>query len=269
MKSEVDRLYDAYVFDLDGTLYLGENALPGAVEVVSALRRARIPVRFLSNNPTRGKQDYLDKLASMGFQPEPNEVVTTVDATARWLKKNHPDAVVFPIAEGPILRALREAGIATSADPSEIDIVLASYDRTFDYQKLQIAFDALWQHKRAFLMATNPDAYCPFPGGRGEPDCAAIVAAIEASTGVKNQVTIGKPNPHILLEALAGTGVDPSNAIMVGDRLGTDIAMAVGLGMDSALVLTGDSTRADAEQLPESAQPEYVLEGVSDLLPTD
>lgn len=267
MKPEVDRLYDAYVFDLDGTLYMGNEALPGALSVVRTLREAGRPVRFLSNNPTRNKEGYLDKLRALGFEAEENEVVTTVDATARWLKKNHPGAVVFPIAEEPVLSALRDAGIATSHDPSEIDIVLASYDRTFDYQKLQIAFDALWQHKRAFLMATNPDAYCPFPGGRGEPDCAAIVAAIEASTGVKNQVTIGKPNPHILLDALAETGVQPSQALMVGDRLGTDIAMATGLGMDSALVLTGDSTREQAASLPESDRPTYVLGTVGDLLP--
>ncbi len=104
---------------------------------------------------------------------------------ARWLSQNHPDATVFPISEKPLKRALKEASIRISEREEEIDIVVASYDRTFDYHKLQIAFDAIWYHKRARLVTTNPDRYCPFPGGRGEPDAAAIVAAIEACTGAR------------------------------------------------------------------------------------
>jgi ribonucleotide monophosphatase NagD (HAD superfamily) len=96
--------------------------------------------------------------------------------TTRWLLAHHPDAVVYPIAEAPLRRAFESAGIRMSEDPAEIDIVVASYDRTFTYEKLQKAFDAIWFHRRARLIATNPDRYCPFPGGRGEPDCAAIVA---------------------------------------------------------------------------------------------
>src|SRR5215217_5249727 len=147
------QLYKGYVFDLDGTIYLGDKLLPGARRLVLKLRELGKKVAFLS--------------------------------MTRWLSQNHPDAVIFPIAEEPLKRALRKAGIRMSEKAEEIDLVVASYDRTFDYRKLQIAFDAIWYYKRARLLTTNPDRYCPFPGGRDEPDAAAIVAAIEACTGAR------------------------------------------------------------------------------------
>lgn len=258
--------YDAYVFDLDGTLYLGEEALPGAVGLVKALRDRGIPMRFLSNNPTRNAAEYVDKLRRLGFEAQPEEVVTTVAATCEWLRENYPDAVVFPIAEQPLVDALRDAGIRLSENPEEVDIVVASYDRGFTHAKLQIAFDAIWQHKRAFLVSTNPDRYCPFPDGRGEPDCAPIVAAIEVATGTKCVATIGKPNPHIAQTALAGMGARAERTLMVGDRLGTDIALGHASGMDTALVLTGDSTLQDVADTSVKSRPTYVIERVGELL---
>ena len=151
--------------------------------------------------------------------------------------------------------------------PEEIDIVVASYDRTFDYRKLQIAFDALWQHGRARLVTTNPDAYCPMPGGHGEPDAAAISAAIVASTGVPCEVNVGKPDRIMLETAIDVLGVAAQDCIMVGDRLQTDIAMAAAAGVDSALVLTGESTRASVATVPAELRPTYVLDRIDHLLP--
>ncbi|WP_232847817.1 HAD-IIA family hydrolase [Occultella kanbiaonis] len=259
--------YDAYVFDMDGTIYLGDELLPGAKDLVQGLRERGLPVRFLSNNPTKDPTAYAEKLERLGLPTPVEEIANTVVTTTRWLHANAPDAVVFPIAERPVVDALHAAGITTSADPAEIDIVLASYDRTFDYAKLQIAFDAIWFHKRARLMATNPDRYCPFPGGRGEPDAAGIVAAIEATTGVTCERHFGKPDPAMVEVALAGLDVRPERALMVGDRLATDIKMAVDGGMASALVLTGDSTAAEAAALPPQEHPTYVLDRIDALLP--
>ena len=199
-----DRLYGAYLFDLDGTIYLGDELLPGAERLVRALRERDLPVRFLSNNPTKDPEQYAAKLDGLGLPTPVTEIVNTVVTMTRWLLDNAPDAVVYPISEPPLLRALEAAGIRTSSDPAEIDIVVASYDRSFTYEKLQIAFDAIWYHQRARLVATNPDRFCPFPGGRGEPDCAAITAAVEACTGVRCEATVGKPDPAMLHAALAG-----------------------------------------------------------------
>ena len=260
-------VYDAYVFDMDGTVYLGDHLLPGAARMINELRRRGIGVRFLSNNPTKDPEQYSTKLGKLGLPTDVSDIANTVVTTAGWLKDNHPNAVLFPIAEEPLCNYLRKEGFTLSDDPEKIDIVIASYDRTFDYRKLQIAFDALWFHKRAILVQTNPDKYCPFPGGRGEPDCASIVAAIEASTGVKCQANFGKPDPIMLTEALRGFGVTPDRAVMVGDRLGTDIKMAVDGGMTSALVLTGDSKLEEALSLPEHEKPTYIIDRIDQLFP--
>jgi ribonucleotide monophosphatase NagD (HAD superfamily) len=176
-------------------------------------------------------------------------------------------ATVFPIAEEPLINALRDAGIRLSEDPSEIDIVIASYDRGFNYRKLQIAFDALWQREHVLLITTNPDRYCPFPGGKGEPDAAAIVAAIEASAGVACVANMGKPDRIMIDTVVAQLGVDPARTVMVGDRLETDIRMAVNAGMKSALVLTGDSQLTDVEKTASASRPSFIIPGVGSLLP--
>lgn len=262
-----ESLHKAYVFDLDGTIYLGDHLLPGAARMIQELRRREIPVRFLSNNPTKDPQQYAAKLERLGLTTPLTDIANTVVTTTRWLQTHHPDAVVFCISEEPLKNALREAGFVLSEDPEQIDVVVASYDRTFDYRKLQIAFDAIWFHKRAFLIQTNPDRFCPFPGGRGEPDCAAITAAIEACTGVPCRASMGKPDPIMLHEALAGLDLEPGDCVMVGDRLQTDIQMALDGGMASALVLTGEATADDVRALEPDHLPTYVLDRVDRLIP--
>jgi HAD superfamily hydrolase (TIGR01450 family) len=261
------QLYKGYVFDLDGTIYLGDKLLPGARRLVLKLRELGKKVVFLSNNPTKDPEMYAEKLTNLGIETPASDIVNTVVSMTRWLSQNHPDAVIFPIAEEPLKRALRKAGIRMSEKAEEIDLVVASYDRTFDYRKLQIAFDAIWYYKRARLVTTNPDRYCPFPGGRGEPDAAAIVAAIEACTGARCEANTGKPAP-IMLDIVADlTGLETSECVMTGDRLYTDIRMALDAGMISAVVLTGETTAEAIADEPASDKPTYVLERIDQLIP--
>jgi HAD superfamily hydrolase (TIGR01450 family) len=260
------RLYDGYLFDLDGTVYLGDQLLPGAYELITSLRDMGKETLFLSNNPTRDPEMYAEKLGRLGLPTPTDRILNTVVTMAAWLRREAADASVFVIGEEPLVRAIQEAGIRTTSRPEEIDIVVASYDRTFDYRKLQIAFDALWQHRRARLVTTNPDAYCPMPGGRGEPDAAAVVAAIEASTGAKCEANLGKPAPVMLQTALDILGLSASGCLMVGDRLYTDIAMAVDAGIDSALVLTGETTEAMVDTVPSERRPTFVLRRIDELL---
>ena len=266
-RTSPERLFDAYIFDMDGTIYLGDDLLPGAKRLVEGLRSLGRPVRFLSNNPTKDPQLYVEKLEKLGIPTPIEEIANTVVTTVRWLKANHPDAVVFPISEQPLKKALAEAGIAMSEDPERIDIVIASYDRTFEYRKLQIAFDAIWFYKRAILIATNPDRFCPFPGGHGQPDAASIIAAIEACTGTKCVANLGKPNPVMLTASLAGLDVEPANCVMVGDRLQTDIQMALDTGMASAMTLTGEATLDDVRARAQNQRPRYILDRIDKLIP--
>jgi len=261
-----ERLYDGYVFDLDGTIYLGDELLPGARRLILKLRELDRRVVFLSNNATKDPRMYAEKLTKLGLETPAEEIVNTVVTMTGWLLQNHPDATVFLIAEEPLKNALREAGIKTSENPEEIDIVIASYDRGFDYRKLQIAFDAIWFHKRATLVTTNPDRYCPFPGGRGEPDAAAIVGAIEGCTGTKCEVNVGKPDPIMLKTIMGLVDLDVKDCVMTGDRLYTEIRMALDAGMPSAVVLTGETKAEDLEGESETL-PDYALERIDHLIP--
>jgi HAD superfamily hydrolase (TIGR01450 family) len=263
-----DRLYEGYVFDLDGTIYLGDELLPGAKRLIPKLRELGKRVVFLSNNPTKDPKMYAEKLGTLGLKTPASEIVNTVVTMTEWLLRDHPEATVFPISEEPLKNSISRAGIRMSEDPEEIDIVIASYDRTFDYRKLQIAFDAIWFYERAMLVTTNPDRYCPLPGGRGEPDAAAIVAAIEACTGTMCQVNVGKPDPIMLETIMDLIGLDAKECVMCGDRLYTEIQMAKGAGMPSAIVLTGETTEKDLAGEP-AALPDYVLERIDQLVPRD
>lgn len=260
--------FESYIFDLDGTIYLGEALLPGSRNLIENLRARGKRIVFCSNNPTKSAQDYADKLSRLGLPTSSSEVYTSLVATVSWVQAMMPDAQVFPIGEPPLREALLAAGIKVSENPEEIDLVISSYDRTFEYRKLQIAFDALWFHQRARLVATNPDRFCPFPGGRGEPDAASITAAITASTGVECEAVLGKPSGDLLRIIMADTGLDPATTVMVGDRLATDMAFAHNTGMRAALVLTGETDRAMAAAAAPAMRPDMVLERIDDLLNT-
>jgi len=254
-------MYKAYIFDQDGTLYLGDQLLPGAAETIAALREAGRRTIFLSNNPTKTRDQYAAKLTRLGIPTTIEDIVNSSFVMVKWLLKFEPNAKLFVVGEEPLKNELKSAGFVLSEKAEEINTVVASFDRTFDYRKLQIAFDAI--NKGARLVATNPDRYCPTPNG-GEPDCAAMIAAIEACTGIKCDPIVGKPSP-IMVEMIMGlVDLPPGDCIMVGDRLETDIKMGIDAGMATALVLTGD---ANLEKLANSGlKPTMVLESIDGLL---
>ena len=254
-------MYDAYIFDQDGTIYLGEQPLPGAAETIAALRAAGKRTIFLSNNPTKTREQYAAKLTRLGIPTPIEDIVNSSFVLVQWLLCEAPAARLFVVGEEPLKSDLRAAGFVLSEEAGEIDIVVASFDRTFDYRKLQIAFDAIRAGAR--LVATNPDRYCPVPGG-GEPDCAAMIAAIEACTGVRCDPIVGKPSPIMVATITAMLGLPPERCIMVGDRLETDITMGIDAGMATCLVLTGDADRA--RLAASGLAPTLVLERLDGLL---
>jgi HAD superfamily hydrolase (TIGR01450 family) len=261
------RMYDGYIFDLDGTIYLGSALLPGAYRLIIKLRELGKRVVFLSNNPTRDVQMYVDKLTKLGLPTPPEEIVTTVFTTTQWLLQNAPDAVVFPISEEPLIRSFRENGIKMSENPEEIDIVVASYDRTLTWKKLQIGFEAMWYYRRAKLICTNADHFCPFPGGRGELDAGAVVAALEDATQMKLAVNCGKPSPVMLDTIMNVVGLKTSQCITTGDRLYTEIKMGIDSGMDTAVVFTGETSPEILAGWPAEGQPTYALDRIDRLIP--
>ena len=256
------KLYDGYIFDLDGTVYLGEALLPGAGETIAWLRARGKRTVFLSNNPTRTRADYAGKLTHLGLPTPPEDVINASYVMVDFLRRQMPGARLFVVGEASLRAELAAAGFEIAADAAGVAAVIASFDRTFDYRKLQIAFDAIRAGARFF--ATNADRYCPTPEG-GQPDAAAMIAAIEACTDTRVEAVVGKPSAHMAEAILRLLGLPPARCLMTGDRLETDVLMGLNAGMSTALTLTGATDAAAAHRSP--IRPTYLLRTLADLLP--
>lgn len=256
------RRYRVYVLDLDGTVYLGDRLLPTARETIGRLRALGARVVFVSNNPTRTRDYYAQKLTRLGIPTAPEEVINSTAVLVTYLRQKWPQARLFVIGEEPLCDALQAAGFRLTENVREIDVVVASFDRTFNYTKLQIGFDAL--RRGAGFVATNPDPFCPVPGG-GQPDAAAVIAALSASSGREPEAVVGKPSALMVQTILNTFGARPEECLIVGDRLETDVRMGVQAGIDTALVLTGATPRDALGNAP--IKPTYLVERLADLLP--
>lgn len=255
-----DKIFGGYVFDLDGTVYLGEELLPGAKETLAALKE-RVNVVYLTNKPLETPADYAIKLTRLGIRTRPEEVISSTDALLLYLGQSAPEARLFVVGEPPLISLLRSASHEVVEDAERVDVVVVSFDRTFDHRKLKIAFDAV--NAGARIVATNLDAYCPTPDV-GLPDCAAMLAAVEASTGAHAEAVVGKPSRHMASALLDRLSVPARDTLLVGDRLTTDVRMANEAGMTSALVLTGATGLEEA--LTSQDRPDYILDGLGELL---
>ncbi len=250
-----------WLFDLDGTVYLGEALLPGAAETIAALRADGRRVAFLSNKPLYTRADYAEKLTRLGIPTSTDEVVNSSIVLVRHLRRLDPGAPVFVIGEPPLIGELRDHGFEVRPD-ADVRWVVIAFDRTFDYAKLNTALQAVRRHD-ARLIATNPDRTCPVEGGE-IPDCAGMIAAVEAVTGKRVEAIVGKPSPIMLQTALQTLGVAAGECVIVGDRIETDIVMGKQLGLATVLVLSG-ITRADDPRIAE-LRPDLVLSGIHNLI---
>ncbi len=249
--------YRGFIFDLDGTIYRGERALPGAVEAVGSLRRRGCPVTFLSNNPLQDRRAYAGKLARLGIPARAEDVMTSGSVLVEVLQEQAPGARLFVIGEHPLLEEMQRAGCELVDDPAEVEVVVAAFDRTFDYRKWNIAFQAI--RRGARFVATNADRTCPVEEGE-IPDCGGIIAALEVSTGKRVELVAGKPSTAMIEAALHHMGLPAGEVLMTGDRLETDVLMGRQAGTGTALVLTGVTSRRDVEG--SHIQPDHVLEDV-------
>ncbi len=256
-----DRLFDAYLFDLDGTVTLGDALLPTAGETITRLRAAGRRTLFLSNNPSRTAADYAARLTRLGLPTPAGDVVNSSLVMVDFLKRQMPGARLFVVGEASLCGELAAAGFELADEAAGVDAVIASFDRTFTYRKLQIAFDAIRGGARFF--ATNGDRYCPTPDG-GQPDAAAMIAAIEAATNTQVEAVVGKPSPIMAEAALARLGLPPERCLMTGDRLETDVLFGLNVGMAAALTLTGATSEAEAAA--SSIRPTYMMRTLNELL---
>ena len=226
-------------------LRVAAERIPQAREVVEKLKALSKKIVFLSNKPLQTREEYAAKLTRLGIPTTAEEVINSSRVMAKWLAQKAPGAVIYVIGEYSLVAEMIQEGFRISEDPDRIQYVIASFDRTFEYRKLNIAHQAI--KKGAHFVATNPDRACPVEGGE-IPDCAAMIGAVEGSTGKKVEVIVGKPSDIMIQVAVQTLGLRPDDCLLIGDRLETDILMGKKAGMATALVLTGVTGRKTLEQ---------------------
>lgn len=246
------------IVDLDGTVYRGGQLIPGARETIERMHRHAHPLVFVTN-AIETVAEHVDKLSALGVQASPNEIINSALVLVHHLCREMPGACVFAIGDPPLLEQLAPY-FQFSDDPNEIDVVIASTDRAFNYRKLNIAFQAL-RHGARFW-ATNADATWPLLGG-DIPDAGAIIGALEGCTGRKVEVVAGKPSSLVVEVALERLRRTARECLLIGDSLRSDIAMGKQAGMMTALVLTGVTRRKDLDHAP--VKPDYVLESIAEV----
>jgi glycerol-1-phosphatase len=252
--------YDAFLFDLDGVLYRGEEPIPRAIEAVSALQEAGRGIAFVTNNSARTPVAVAARLDRLGFTASPAEVVTSAAPTARLLAGRGCRSA-FVVGEDGLRGALAQAGIEVlPGEPAEVDAVVVGWDRGADYAALRTA--SILVDRGAAFVGTNPDPSFPAADGSRWPGAGALLAAIATTTDASPEI-VGKPNPPLYLEARERAG--GGRPLVIGDRLDTDIAGAVALGWDSLLVLTGIVRLEDLES--STVTPTYVADDLSILIP--
>ena len=272
----MQRPIDGFVFDLDGTVYLGESAIPGSVEGIAELRRRGKRVLFVSNKPLEPREKYAAKLTRIGIPTPAEDVITSAYVLGHHLAHHEPNLALYVIGEESLRKELRGHGLNVLNEfadqdarevinPAGIDAVVVAFDRTLDYRKLNTAYQALM--KGAKFFATNADKMCPMPSidgtPAGIPDAGGTIAALEHMTGRKLELLAGKPSTLTMQVAIDKVGVAPERMMMIGDRLETDIFMGQQAGMVTAVTLTGVATRADVARMEQ--QPDFVINNLSEI----
>ncbi|CAH0121321.1 Sugar-phosphatase AraL [Paenibacillus sp. CECT 9249] len=253
--------FQAYFFDLDGTIFLGDRLLPGVRETLARLREQGKEMMFLSNTTTRTRTECLDKLRGLGLEASLDEVVTAAYMAAVYLSERSPAANVLAIGEHALCAELDERHVRRTTDPAEATHVLVGMDRRFDYGKIHLAMTAV--RNGALLIAANPDPYCPLDGD-AVPDTWSMVKAIEAASEGTVQTVIGKPSAYYANKVLQWGNWRRGHCLMVGDRYETDMLLGIENGIPTALVLTGVTSASDLERYPD--EPDYAIGSLDELL---
>ena len=244
---------ELFLFDMDGTLYLGDNVYPGAHELMEALPSLGKRYIYLTNNSSRAGEDYITRLRRLGFPCEAENVFTSGMATGLYLNQNYPGAKVYLAGTRAFYRELQSYRINLVNDE------LGHTEET----SVDVVVQGHFLRRGAAFIAANPDWVCPMPEDEVLPDCGSICALLTASSGVK-PTYIGKPNRNMIDVISKQTGIPNDKICAVGDRLYTDIAVAQNAGSVSVLVLSGETTPEMARAA--ERQPDYTLPSVKELL---
>ncbi|MCR8631347.1 HAD-IIA family hydrolase [Paenibacillus sp. N5-1-1-5] len=253
--------FEGYFFDLDGTVLLEEQLLPGVLETLEVLRQADKKILFLTNTTTRTRRECQTRLQKLGLEVHLEEIITAAFTSALYLRESHQEPVVFVVGELALVHELEEQELQHTTDPLAATHVLVGMDMSFHYDKLHQAMKAV--RNGAALIAANPDPNCPVVGDL-IPDTWSMVKAIETASCVTATAVIGKPSKYYGTKVLERSGLPGERCLMVGDRLETDILFGANNGLRTALVLTGVTSEHDMKQSP--IKPDYVWTSLNDFV---
>jgi glycerol-1-phosphatase len=254
--------YDNVLLDLDGTLWVGDDALPGAADAVAALREAGKGVAFVTNDVRHAPEEFVRKLWRLGFQANVEQIITCGAAVQFLLAERRDGGAAFVIGSQALVDHVADAGLRivnNTEFASRADVVVVGAHEDFDYRELRIGAQAVL--RGAELIGVTRDRTFPMPDGPW-PASGPVLAAVEEATGRRAERTVGKPEPGMYDTARARLGA--GRYLAAGDRLDIDVAGARGAGIDSALVLSGTTGRAEADGA--EPRPTYVAESLASLV---
>lgn len=249
-----------FALDMDGTIYLGEKWIDGAVDFLARVAETGRKYIFMTNNSSKSASAYIEKLSRMGLVITDDMLITSGQATIRYLREKYPGKRVFLMGNPSLRREFADAGVIL--DDTKPEVVVTAFDTTLDYQKLCAVCDFICGGMT--FIATHPDINCPTETGF-VPDIGSFHALIEASTGRRPDKIIGKPNREIIEAMLEKTGSKAGNTAVIGDRLYTDVASGVNNGLTGILVLSGEANLNDLES--SDVKPHLIFDSVKEIIP--
>jgi 4-nitrophenyl phosphatase len=253
-------VYQGILADLDGTVNRGNLVLDGAQQVYAELSGRGIRWMFLSNNATASAAGLAGRISKLGLKVTEEQFVNSASAVFHTLKESYQAARIMVVGEPKFIDGVQRAGAIIEEDPFKAEIVLVALDKGFTYDKLKRAHIGI-QHGAAFW-ATNLDATFPVPDGF-LPGAGSVVASIATAAGRPPDKVFGKPEPDMAFLALDILGLPAETCLVVGDRMETDVLFARNAGMDSALVLSGATSRVDLANYDYA--PDYVFDSIADI----
>lgn len=259
---ELLRQKKLYLFDMDGTLYLGDQLYDFTAELLQTLKATGRRYLFMTNNSSKSVEDYIKKLEKLGISAQREDFITSSQATAYYLKAHHPDKALYVCGTASLRRELEQEGLRTTDSVTDAQCIVMGFDTELTFQKLHDVSYLLLTRAEIPYIATNPDYVCPTEFG-SVPDCGSVCDMIYNATG-KRPVVIGKPAPLMPLLAMERWGFSKEETAVVGDRIYTDVKCGLNAGITGILVLSGETTREILAASPD--KPHLVLEDAGEIL---
>ena len=261
-KTEIIQNMKLYLFDMDGTLYLGSRLYDFTVELLQEIRRTGGKYLFITNNSSKSVADYVKKLAGFGIQATREDFMTSSQATAYYLHKYHEGQRLYVCGTESLKEELRGEGFTVRSNIDEVDCIVMGFDTELTFQKLHDVSYMLLTRPELPYIATNPDLVCPTEFG-SVPDCGSVCGMIFNATG-KRPVVIGKPSALMPELAMDKLGIAKEQTCVVGDRIYTDVKSGLNAGCVGILVMSGETTYEILAQSPD--KPHLVMESAREIL---